>query len=186
VASLPRQCGVRCSSGGTSTQAMSASVEMPASRYMSQVDVHFPVISRCACTCSIAIGRCRACCHKTSQRHSRHAFLASLHSASLVPAQAAQLREFNRRGDPEAVIRAFEGGAALSSEETLGEYVKALVKVDRLDSSSLLQTLQVTSCIRDLASWPLHCTSITSLLASTAASHTYIWYLCSVCGSQVF
>jgi hypothetical protein len=66
------------------------------------------------------------------------------------PAQAAQLREFNRRGDPEAVIRAFEGGAAVSSEETLGEYVKALVKVDRLDSSSLLQTLQVThaSCGR--------------------------------------
>lgn len=60
-----------------------------------------------------------------------------------VSLQAAQLREFNRRGDPEAVIRAFESGAALSSEETLGEYVKALVKVDRLDSSSLLQTLQV-------------------------------------------
>ena len=57
--------------------------------------------------------------------------------------QAVQLREFNRRGDPEAVIRAFEGGAAVSSEETLGEYVKALVAVDRLDSSSLLQTLQV-------------------------------------------
>jgi hypothetical protein len=59
------------------------------------------------------------------------------------PVQAVQLREFNRRGDPEAVIRAFEGGAAVSSEETLGEYVKALVAVDRLDSSSLLQTLQV-------------------------------------------
>jgi hypothetical protein len=58
-------------------------------------------------------------------------------------AQAVQLREFNRRGDPEAVIRAFEGGAAVSSEETLGEYVKALVAVDRLDSCSLLQTLQV-------------------------------------------
>ena len=34
----------------------------------------------------------------------------------------------------------------MSSEETLGEYVKALVKVDRLDSSSLMQTLQVGSC----------------------------------------
>lgn len=64
--------------------------------------------------------------------------------------QAAQLRDFNRRGDPEAVIRAFESGAAVSSEETLGEYVKALVQVDRLDSSSLLKTLQVRA-------WNLRC-----------------------------
>ena len=33
----------------------------------------------------------------------------------------------------------------ISSEATLGEYVKALVKVDRLDSSALVQTLQVLS-----------------------------------------
>jgi hypothetical protein len=30
-----------------------------------------------------------------------------------------------------------------STEETLGEYVKALVQLDRLDSSLLLSTLQV-------------------------------------------
>jgi len=65
--------------------------------------------------------------------------------------QAAQLRDFNRRGDPEAVIRAFESGAAVSSEETLGEYVKALVQVDRLDSSSLLKTLQVRAWNCDAA-----------------------------------
>lgn len=33
----------------------------------------------------------------------------------------------------------------ISSEATLGEYVKALVKLDRLDSSALVQTLQVPS-----------------------------------------
>lgn len=56
--------------------------------------------------------------------------------------QARQLRELNRRGDPEGVIRAFESGSVVSTEETLGEYVKALVRVDRLDSSALLQTLE--------------------------------------------
>lgn len=53
------------------------------------------------------------------------------------------LRELNRRGDSEAVIRIFEGGQAGSSEASLGEYVKALVAVDRLNTSSLVQTLQV-------------------------------------------
>ncbi len=59
--------------------------------------------------------------------------------------QASYLRQLNQRGEPEAVIRQYEGGRVISSEATLGEYVKALVKVDRLDSSALVQTLQVLS-----------------------------------------
>lgn len=59
------------------------------------------------------------------------------------PMQANYLRQLNQKGDPEAVIRQFEGGRINSTEATLGEYVKALVKVDRLDSTALAQTLQV-------------------------------------------
>ena len=57
--------------------------------------------------------------------------------------QASYLRELNRRGDSEAVIRLFESGQAGSGEASLGEYVKALVAVDRLRTSPLVQTLQV-------------------------------------------
>ncbi|CAL5222682.1 g5082 [Coccomyxa viridis] len=57
-------------------------------------------------------------------------------------AQASYLKELNRRGDSESVIRLFEGGQAGSTEASLGEYVKALVAVDRLNTSSLVQTLQ--------------------------------------------
>ncbi|KAL3156667.1 ATP-dependent zinc metalloprotease FTSH 4, mitochondrial [Trebouxia sp. C0009 RCD-2024] len=56
--------------------------------------------------------------------------------------QANYLRQLNQKGDPEAVIRQFEAGRINSTEATLGEYVKALVKVDRLDSTALAQTLQ--------------------------------------------
>ncbi|KAK9846627.1 hypothetical protein WJX81_007919 [Elliptochloris bilobata] len=57
-------------------------------------------------------------------------------------AQASFLRDLNRRGDHEAVVQAFESGQLASSEAALGEYVKALVAVDRLDTSSLIRTLQ--------------------------------------------
>ena len=57
--------------------------------------------------------------------------------------QANYLRQLNQKGDPEAVIRQYEGGRVNSTEATLGEYVKALVKVDRLDSTALAHTLQV-------------------------------------------
>lgn len=53
------------------------------------------------------------------------------------------LKELYRRKDPEEVIRLFESQPALhSSPSALAEYVKALVKVDRLDESELLKTLQ--------------------------------------------
>ncbi|KAI3934044.1 hypothetical protein MKW92_002719 [Papaver armeniacum] len=56
---------------------------------------------------------------------------------------AAMLRELSRRNDPEGVIRLFEGQPALhTSPSALADYVKALVKVDRLDESELLKTLQ--------------------------------------------
>ncbi len=53
------------------------------------------------------------------------------------------MRSLNRRGDPDAVIRAFEGGHVATTEAVLGEYVKALALVDRLDNTALLQTLSV-------------------------------------------
>lgn len=57
--------------------------------------------------------------------------------------QASYLQDLNNRGSYDAVIRHFEGGGVASSEATLGEYVKALAKADKLDNSSLLRTLQV-------------------------------------------
>ncbi|XP_074584152.1 ATP-dependent zinc metalloprotease FTSH 5, mitochondrial-like isoform X2 [Curcuma longa] len=47
------------------------------------------------------------------------------------------------KNDPERVIRLFESQPSLhSNPSALAEYVKALVKVDRLDQSTLLETLQ--------------------------------------------
>ncbi|KAL7112233.1 hypothetical protein ACP275_05G139300 [Erythranthe tilingii] len=55
---------------------------------------------------------------------------------------AAYLKELYYRNDPEAVIRLFESQPSLhSNPSALAEYVKALVKVDRLDESELLKTL---------------------------------------------
>nr|GEV49698.1 ATP-dependent zinc metalloprotease FTSH 4, mitochondrial-like [Tanacetum cinerariifolium] len=56
---------------------------------------------------------------------------------------ASYLRELSHRNDPEAVIRVFESQPSLhSSPSALNEYIRALVKVDRLDDSELLKTLQ--------------------------------------------
>ncbi|KAL4564758.1 hypothetical protein LXL04_028829 [Taraxacum kok-saghyz] len=56
---------------------------------------------------------------------------------------AAYLRELNYRNDYESVIRVFESQPSMhSSPSAFKEYVKALVKVDRLDESELLKTLQ--------------------------------------------
>ncbi|XXG48306.1 hypothetical protein AAC387_Pa02g2796 [Persea americana] len=53
------------------------------------------------------------------------------------------MKELYRRNDPEGVIKLFESQPLLhSNASALAEYVKALVKVDRLDQSSLLKTLQ--------------------------------------------
>ncbi|KAK1375788.1 FtsH-like protease [Heracleum sosnowskyi] len=56
---------------------------------------------------------------------------------------AAYLRELSRRNDPDEVIRLFESQPSLhTSQSALAEYVKALVRVDRLDESELLKMLQ--------------------------------------------
>ncbi|KAK4765481.1 hypothetical protein SAY86_026571 [Trapa natans] len=58
-------------------------------------------------------------------------------------AEVAHLKELYHRNDPEALIRLFESQPALhSSPSAVAEYVKALVKVDRLDGSELAKTLQ--------------------------------------------
>ncbi|KAJ4797205.1 ATP-dependent zinc metalloprotease FtsH [Rhynchospora pubera] len=68
------------------------------------------------------------------------------------PNEASLLKEIYR-SDPEKVIRIFESQPSLhSNPSALSEYVKALVKVDRLDESSLLRTLQrgiSTSAIKE-------------------------------------
>ncbi|KAL7164574.1 hypothetical protein ACSBR2_040470 [Camellia fascicularis] len=55
----------------------------------------------------------------------------------------AYLKELYHRNDPEAVVRLFESQPSFhSNPSAIAEYVKALVKVDRLDESELLKTLQ--------------------------------------------
>ncbi|KAJ4833792.1 ATP-dependent zinc metalloprotease FTSH 4, mitochondrial [Turnera subulata] len=57
--------------------------------------------------------------------------------------EVAHLKELYHRNDPEAVIRLFESSPSLHhNPSALAEYVKALVRVDRLDESELLKTLQ--------------------------------------------
>ncbi|KAF9681009.1 hypothetical protein SADUNF_Sadunf06G0181100 [Salix dunnii] len=56
--------------------------------------------------------------------------------------EVLQLKELLRH-DPEAVIRLFESQPSLhGNPSALSEYVKALVRVERLDDSELLKTLQ--------------------------------------------
>ncbi|XP_054818040.1 ATP-dependent zinc metalloprotease FTSH 4, mitochondrial-like isoform X2 [Prosopis cineraria] len=55
----------------------------------------------------------------------------------------ARLKELYHQNDPEAVIRFFEKQPSLhANQSALSEYIKALVKVDRLDESELLKTLR--------------------------------------------
>ncbi|XP_019437019.1 PREDICTED: ATP-dependent zinc metalloprotease FTSH 4, mitochondrial-like isoform X2 [Lupinus angustifolius] len=66
--------------------------------------------------------------------------------------EVAHLKELYYRNDPEAVIKLFESQSSLhSNPSALSEYVKALVKVDRLDESELLKTLQkgVSNSLRE-------------------------------------
>ncbi|KAK6927271.1 LOW QUALITY PROTEIN: ATPase, AAA-type, core [Dillenia turbinata] len=73
----------------------------------------------------------------------------------------ASLRELYRQNDPEAVIRIFENNPSLhSNPSALAEYVRALVKVDRLDESELFRTLQ-----RGAASAPVEEESVGGLSA---------------------
>ncbi|GHP05556.1 ATP-dependent zinc metalloprotease FTSH [Pycnococcus provasolii] len=52
-----------------------------------------------------------------------------------------RLRALNRRGDAEGAIELFESGAVEATPHATAEYVKALVRLDRLDESALAATL---------------------------------------------
>ena len=56
-------------------------------------------------------------------------------------AQARHLRDLNR-ASPETVVELYEAGKVAATEANLAEYLKALVRVDRLNASALLRTLQ--------------------------------------------
>jgi ATP-dependent metalloprotease len=64
------------------------------------------------------------------------------------PSETSLLKEIYR-SDPERVIQIFESQPSLhSNPSALSEYVKALVKVDRLDENILLKTLNRGTQIR--------------------------------------
>ncbi len=66
-------------------------------------------------------------------------------------AQADFLRNLNLQGQAEAVVSHFESGRVAFSQEALGEYIKALARLDRLDNSRVLSLVQV----RNLLHFPM-------------------------------
>jgi len=55
--------------------------------------------------------------------------------------QVAHLRSLNEAGNPDAVIQLYESGRAGAAAASLGEYVKALVRTDRLDAGALAASI---------------------------------------------
>jgi hypothetical protein len=49
----------------------------------------------------------------------------------------------NEQGQCEALIQHFESGRVAFTQDNLGEYIKALARLDRLDNSRLLNIIQV-------------------------------------------
>ncbi|KAF5726157.1 ATP-dependent zinc metalloprotease FTSH 4 mitochondrial isoform X2 [Tripterygium wilfordii] len=81
-----------------------------------------------------------------AQRRFQSSYVGSLgsrvHDADKA-SEVAHLKELNHENDPEEVIRLFLRQKSLhSNPSALSEYVKALVRVNRLDDSALLKTLQ--------------------------------------------
>lgn len=103
------------------------------------------------CVCSIVDGMIRFGCAVLNGHRRRMSSYTSNYSRRLEQAEAglgsedkqvSLLRQLNRV-DPESVIRWFESRPLPHhSSAAMAEYVKALVKVDRLDESALLRTLQ--------------------------------------------
>lgn len=65
--------------------------------------------------------------------------------------QADYLRSLNQQGQSEGVVTLFESNRVAYNPETLGEYMKALARLDRLDNSRVYSMVQVrwlgkTSC----------------------------------------
>ncbi|XP_029129883.1 uncharacterized protein LOC109816369 isoform X5 [Cajanus cajan] len=80
-----------------------------------------------------------------AQKGFQSSYLGSIARRAPDADEAAEVsyKEFYHQNDPEAVIRVFESHPSLhNSASALSEYVKALVKVDRLDESELLKTLR--------------------------------------------
>ncbi|KAI8474590.1 MAG: peptidase family M41-domain-containing protein [Monoraphidium minutum] len=75
----------------------------------------------------------------------RRRFLSNAFRGDDVPRdpmrQLDYLQQLNRANQPEAVVAAFESGAVACTDGAMGEYVKALVRLDRLDGSRLAATL---------------------------------------------
>lgn len=93
--------------------------------------------------------------------------------------QASVLKELNKI-DPESVIRWFESRPlSQHSPGALAEYVKALVKVDRLDESSLLRTLRRGVCFVWFCLFLLIC--IRPCLPSLDLSSVCVCVLCYRC-----
>jgi len=63
------------------------------------------------------------------------------------PAQVEHLKQLNHGSNAEEVIKLFEGGRVAFTQDTLGEYIKALSRMDRLDNSRLMGLLQVCVCV---------------------------------------
>lgn len=57
--------------------------------------------------------------------------------------QAEYLRSLNHQGQAEGVVSIFESNRVVYNSETLGEYVKALARLDRLDNSRVFNLVQV-------------------------------------------
>ena len=62
---------------------------------------------------------------------------------AIIPfSQADQLRQLNLAGNSDAVIiQQFENGSVSFTRETLAEYIKALTRLDRLDSSRVMSLI---------------------------------------------
>lgn len=58
--------------------------------------------------------------------------------------QGEYMRRLAAGGHQDTLIALFESGRLANTEDTLGEYMKALVKTDRLSGSALLSTLVVS------------------------------------------
>ena len=78
---------------------------------------------------------------KSSTPQSRNFFGRSTSVPSDPSSQTSHLRDLNR-SSPEKVVQLYESGEVAATEANLGEYLKALVRVDRLNDSALLRTLQ--------------------------------------------
>lgn len=98
--------------------------------------------SQASCLCKAAH---LACCPVSSAASVSTATVAgsALSLATPPSLQVEQLRALNRSGASEAVVAQVESGRLGMTEEVLGEYIKALVRLDRMDNSRLVSLLQV-------------------------------------------